>query len=92
MGNAPARPWIWLALILQFLGDVLDAVWHGLLLSRCPCPPPPVGVALDTGRRRRTAESRRAVQVVRCERLLISAQLEARGDAFRAAESEQCVV
>jgi hypothetical protein len=31
MRNAPARPWIWLSLLLQFLGYVLDAVWHGLL-------------------------------------------------------------
>lgn len=31
MQNASARTWIWISLILQFLGYILDAVWHGLL-------------------------------------------------------------
>ena len=31
MQDQSARTWIWASLILQFLGYVLDAVWHGLL-------------------------------------------------------------
>jgi cbb3-type cytochrome oxidase subunit 3 len=31
MPRQSARTWVWAALILQFLGYVLDAVWHGLL-------------------------------------------------------------
>jgi len=31
MQGRSARTWIWASLILQFLGYVLDATWHGLL-------------------------------------------------------------
>jgi len=31
MQDRSARRWIWASLILQFLGYVLDATWHGLL-------------------------------------------------------------
>jgi cytochrome bd-type quinol oxidase subunit 2 len=31
MQDRLARRWIWASLILQFLGYVLDATWHGLL-------------------------------------------------------------
>jgi hypothetical protein len=31
MQDPPARKWIWASLILQFLGYILDATWHGLL-------------------------------------------------------------
>jgi predicted membrane protein len=33
MQDQSARRWVWAALILQFLGYVLDVVWHGLLLN-----------------------------------------------------------
>src|SRR5919198_3681331 len=31
MDNRSARTWVWASLILQALGYVFDAVWHGLL-------------------------------------------------------------
>ena len=31
MQDRGARTWIWASLILQFLGYVLDVIWHGLL-------------------------------------------------------------
>ena len=31
MQDQSARTWVWASLILQFLGYVLDAVWHGLV-------------------------------------------------------------
>jgi hypothetical protein len=31
MQDRSARTWIWASLILQFLGYVVDATWHGLL-------------------------------------------------------------
>ncbi len=31
MEDRSARTWIWTSLVLQFLGYVVDAVWHGLL-------------------------------------------------------------
>jgi len=31
MRDRSVRPWVWASLILQFLGYLFDAVWHGLL-------------------------------------------------------------
>ena len=31
MQDVSARTWVWASVSLQFLGYVLDAVWHGLL-------------------------------------------------------------
>jgi hypothetical protein len=31
MQDRSARTWVWVSLILQFLGHVFDATWHGLL-------------------------------------------------------------
>jgi hypothetical protein len=29
--EVPVRTWVWISLILQFIGYVFDVVWHGLL-------------------------------------------------------------
>lgn len=31
MRSGSSRTWIWASLVVQFLGDAYDAVWHGLL-------------------------------------------------------------
>jgi hypothetical protein len=31
MRDQPVRTWIWVAVIVQFVGYVFDALWHGLL-------------------------------------------------------------